>query len=239
MKNNEIFYLLLSVSWCMIGYLWYPYADLILELIFCWLFFFAGEILGLYCLTRLLPVYFGGKKVHITIAISLFVIPLIIYKVETNNLMFKSEIVRLKKGHSQIEKKLKKSLFQKEKTIKSLQFELNNEKIESLDLNNIFLTYYRERLYQMEKNKFTGKFYIQNLDGTLFMEGEYTQGEKRGKWNYYLNEKIVKTVQYIKKRIGAECRDGSYSNATGRGACSHHGGVKFWKEEYVPEIKVY
>jgi hypothetical protein len=30
-------------------------------------------------------------------------------------------------------------------------------------------------------------------------------------------------------RIGAVCRDGSESGATGRGACSRHGGVKCWK----------
>lgn len=29
-------------------------------------------------------------------------------------------------------------------------------------------------------------------------------------------------------RIGAVCNDGTYSNATGRGACSHHGGVNHW-----------
>jgi hypothetical protein len=31
------------------------------------------------------------------------------------------------------------------------------------------------------------------------------------------------------QRIGAICRDGTESGATGRGACSHHGGVKCWK----------
>jgi hypothetical protein len=30
-------------------------------------------------------------------------------------------------------------------------------------------------------------------------------------------------------RIGAVCNDGSSSGATGRGACSHHGGVQYWK----------
>ena len=30
-------------------------------------------------------------------------------------------------------------------------------------------------------------------------------------------------------RVGAICNDGSESTATGRGACSHHGGVKCWK----------
>lgn len=29
-------------------------------------------------------------------------------------------------------------------------------------------------------------------------------------------------------RIGAICNDGSESKAIGRGACSHHGGVKRW-----------
>jgi hypothetical protein len=29
-------------------------------------------------------------------------------------------------------------------------------------------------------------------------------------------------------RVGATCNDGSHSNATGSGACSHHGGVAFW-----------
>lgn len=29
-------------------------------------------------------------------------------------------------------------------------------------------------------------------------------------------------------RIGAICRDGWRSSATGRGACSHHGGVSYW-----------
>ncbi|HYG03237.1 MAG TPA: hypothetical protein VD927_12385 [Chryseosolibacter sp.] len=30
------------------------------------------------------------------------------------------------------------------------------------------------------------------------------------------------------QRIGAICMDGSRSDATGSGACSHHGGVDYW-----------
>lgn len=30
----------------------------------------------------------------------------------------------------------------------------------------------------------------------------------------------------MSERIGAICNDGTYSTATGRGACSHHGGVR-------------
>ena len=36
------------------------------------------------------------------------------------------------------------------------------------------------------------------------------------------------SIQYLKKRVGAVCNDGTRSRATGRGACSHHGGVKYW-----------
>lgn len=35
-------------------------------------------------------------------------------------------------------------------------------------------------------------------------------------------------VQSSGVRVGAICRDGSRSSATGRGACSHHGGVDHW-----------
>jgi hypothetical protein len=31
-----------------------------------------------------------------------------------------------------------------------------------------------------------------------------------------------------RQRVGAICNDGTQSDATGSGACSHHGGVKCW-----------
>jgi hypothetical protein len=31
------------------------------------------------------------------------------------------------------------------------------------------------------------------------------------------------------QRVGALCNDGTSSSATGRGTCSHHGGVNCWK----------
>jgi hypothetical protein len=37
----------------------------------------------------------------------------------------------------------------------------------------------------------------------------------------------------INVRIGAYCNDGWESNATGRGACSQHGGVDIWKTKTV------
>jgi len=36
-------------------------------------------------------------------------------------------------------------------------------------------------------------------------------------------------TQAPRHRVGAVCNDGWTSNATGSGACSHHGGVSCWK----------
>ena len=33
-------------------------------------------------------------------------------------------------------------------------------------------------------------------------------------------------------RVGCRCIDGTNSSATGRGACSHHGGVMYWQHDY-------
>jgi hypothetical protein len=36
-------------------------------------------------------------------------------------------------------------------------------------------------------------------------------------------------AQTTRHRIGATCKDGTASTATGSGACSHHGGVSCWQ----------
>jgi hypothetical protein len=36
-------------------------------------------------------------------------------------------------------------------------------------------------------------------------------------------------AQTNRHRIGATCKDGTTSKATGSGACSHHGGVSCWQ----------
>ena len=40
---------------------------------------------------------------------------------------------------------------------------------------------------------------------------------------------MIRAVSSFYPRSGATCSDGSSSLATGRGACSHHGGVAKWK----------
>lgn len=39
-------------------------------------------------------------------------------------------------------------------------------------------------------------------------------------------------------RIGAVCKDGTTSSATGRGACSHHGGVSYWRHLESKRVEI-
>lgn len=48
-------------------------------------------------------------------------------------------------------------------------------------------------------------------------------------WEYYTYTPSYSAPTYNSAgRTGAICRDGWRSSATGRGACSHHGGVAYW-----------
>lgn len=44
-------------------------------------------------------------------------------------------------------------------------------------------------------------------------------------------EEFETRKEIYKVRVGAVCNDGTVSSATGRGACSHHGGVAYWLYE--------
>jgi hypothetical protein len=39
----------------------------------------------------------------------------------------------------------------------------------------------------------------------------------------------IKVINITAHRVGCGCCDGTNSKAKGRGACSHHGGVRYWK----------
>ncbi len=62
-------------------------------------------------------------------------------------------------------------------------------------------------------------------------ESVKTKREKKRKsteTNPYKKTQDYKSYSKTQYRIGAICRDGTRSYATGRGACSHHGGVAYW-----------
>lgn len=70
-----------------------------------------------------------------------------------------------------------------------------------------------------------------NVIGTGIQEGDWTEVQCDKKQGYVLNSQIAKgkaIVTTYQQRTGATCKDGSHSSATGRGACSHHGGVLRW-----------
>lgn len=55
-------------------------------------------------------------------------------------------------------------------------------------------------------------------------------------------EKLHEKINPIRKRVAyyvTRCWDGSTSNSTGRGACSHHGGVKNWNEPVYEKYRKY
>lgn len=51
-------------------------------------------------------------------------------------------------------------------------------------------------------------------------------------WSMYFLLLLGVFTQCTSKRVGAFCGDGTYSYATGRGACSWHDGVSSWDREY-------
>jgi hypothetical protein len=73
------------------------------------------------------------------------------------------------------------------------------------------------------------------LFSTAFLFSLYNELEPRVRDGFSSIEELEKKCVESKKRyyrVGAICRDGSASRATGRGACSHHGGVRQWVHDY-------
>ena len=58
----------------------------------------------------------------------------------------------------------------------------------------------------------------------------------------YVSKKYLKKGKAIvttyQVRTGAVCNDGTHSTATGRGACSHHGGVAYWKTKTQKSARI-
>lgn len=58
----------------------------------------------------------------------------------------------------------------------------------------------------------------------------------------YVSSKFIKKgkaeVSSYYVRTGAVCRDGTRSSATGRGACSHHGGVSYWLKKEKKSVNI-
>ena len=64
-----------------------------------------------------------------------------------------------------------------------------------------------------------------------------TQGKEGYVAKKYIKKGKVK-IDVFTYRTGAVCRDGTTSSATGRGACSHHGGVSYWLTKEKKTVKI-
>ena len=95
----------------------------------------------------------------------------------------------------------------------------NNSNQQSTTNNNLYYyidddsDYYNDDSDYYENYNETSQFKLRN--------------ENQQHYQYLYNTDDFKS----KVRIGAVCNDGTYSTATGRGACSHHGGVAYWVYE--------
>jgi hypothetical protein len=115
-----------------------------------------------------------------------------------------------------------------------------NSRINSLLTNQEYLNQAlnENKLQNLKFNGYSGKISFDGIYGYKSIKGELIDGAERGVWIYenYSGKKEI--YKWISVRVGAKCRDGSSSNATGRGACSHHGGVDYWQIQYE-RIKVH
>lgn len=67
--------------------------------------------------------------------------------------------------------------------------------------------------------------YFDPKSGKLKVEGYFEKGEEVGIWKEYDDKGNPKYYEYLKKKIGAICNDGSSTSSVGHGTCSRHGGV--------------
>lgn len=118
------------------------------------------------------------------------------------------------------------------KEINNLISEINN-RLEVQDFKNLSsadTSLYRSFINNYPKSKYANtirkRLKKSSLIPATLLSGNSVQEIKHNPTQYKQRRYIPKN--YSKSRIGAICCDGTRSYSTGRGACSHHGGVCQW-----------
>jgi len=96
------------------------------------------------------------------------------------------------------------------------------DKVENNKIENVQNLNYSNNAEIKSNSNWQNSSYKSNTNRT-----NYNYEQSKTNTNSYNNYNSENT----KVRIGAVCRDGTTSTATGRGACSHHGGVDYWLYE--------
>lgn len=98
--------------------------------------------------------------------------------------------------------------------------------------NGLFIDYFENSKKHFKRNYnrgiLNGSYVEYYRTGKQKTVGYYLKGKASRTWYYFDNDGDYKKYQYISYRVGAICNDGTRSHATGRGACSWHGGVNYW-----------
>lgn len=84
----------------------------------------------------------------------------------------------------------------------------------------------KDEIPTIKENKpsfYTGSSNIEKSEGDI--EKKY---DENNTYSNYRPTYSTRSYNVEKVRIGAVCNDGTTSQATGSGACSHHGGVAYW-----------
>jgi hypothetical protein len=118
-------------------------------------------------------------------------------------------------------------LLSKTEHLDKIQASLNDDEFAA------YIFYLKKKELFIRNNK-TGYFYSNYVDGSPYVKGYFVNGEERGAWTFYNSRgRVLDKYKWDKVRVGAICCDGIRSNATGRGACSWHGGVCNWLYRYT------
>lgn len=121
-------------------------------------------------------------------------------------------------------------------SLKNTEYSLNSKEVDYIKLSNKFDDLKKENTSR-DKDITDLKSQINNLKNSsannVIIKKEKPKNIFDSKIFSDNNKKkvITKRKQHATNsafRIGAICNDGTRSNATGRGACSWHGGVAFW-----------
>ncbi|MDB5198754.1 MAG: hypothetical protein JWO92_717 [Chitinophagaceae bacterium] len=106
-----------------------------------------------------------------------------------------------------------------------------NTKLEEKDYQSLLesdTTLYSDFIHNYPKSKYSGivRKKLKKFRQVQQAASDYTDNTSTNNTKAYRQKRYSKS--YGTTRIGAMCCDGTRSYATGRGACSHHGGVCQW-----------
>jgi hypothetical protein len=94
------------------------------------------------------------------------------------------------------------------------------DKVQKNEIENVQNLNYSNKAQTKSNSNWQNNNFQSNANNTYYKPSK----SNTKTYNNYNSENI-------KVRVGAVCRDGTTSTATGRGACSHHGGVDYWLYE--------